>query len=96
MAQAFEIPLGNRIATSKMPQPSQLRQDHPRVPRHTFQIAAPDRPDPISRIDNTNMGPVSVRRKRANAGSDATAPGQIPGPAISRRLINAVGFDKAV
>jgi hypothetical protein len=63
MAQAFEIPTGNRTA----------RQDLLRQPKswpspgtkQRFQIAAPG---PIQRrIGNWNMGSVSGRRKRINA-----------------------------
>ncbi len=66
----------------------------PGVPRHTFQIAAPGWPDPIRWIDDSNMGPPSARRKRANIAQMRPAADPIPGPAIPARLVNPVGFDK--
>jgi hypothetical protein len=48
MAQAFDIPTGNRIASSGTPSSTEFPG--------TFQIAAPGRPDPTSRIDNLEYG----------------------------------------
>src|SRR5882724_7473327 len=47
MAQAFEIPTGNRKTARRCSPAGAIL----RVPRRAFQIAAPGRPDPISWIN---------------------------------------------
>jgi hypothetical protein len=90
MAQAFEIPMGNRTAHHCTLVSAQ--DDHHKVPSNAFQIAAPG---PIQRrIGYCNMGSVSDRRKRINAAHAASATDPNPGPAIRQRLIVSVGFDK--
>src|SRR6266446_8717789 len=92
MAQAFEIPTGNRkTAKRRSPAGAILR-----VPRRAFQIAAPGRPDPAAgSIDWQYGSSFGSPQARANFWSDATRGGPIPGSAICRRLINPVEFDKA-
>jgi len=90
MAQAFEIPMGNRIARQDLAR--QPKTGHHQVPSNAFQIAAPG---PIQRrIGNWNMGSVSDRRKRINAALPQPVTGPIPGSAIPARLIVSGGFDK--
>jgi hypothetical protein len=74
MAQAFEIPRGNRTAHRRTPATAQ--DGHHEAPSNAFQIAAPG---PIQRrIGYWNMGPVSGRRKRINAALPRPQPGRIP------------------
>jgi hypothetical protein len=47
---------------------------------------------PLNRVKD--MGPPSVRRKRANIDHMRFAESLIPGSAIPSRLINPAGFDK--
>jgi hypothetical protein len=90
MAQAFEIPMGNRTAHHCTLVSAQ--DDHHNVPSNAFQIAAPG---PIQRrIGFWNMGPVSDHRKRSNAALPRPLTDPNPGPAILARLIVSVGFDK--
>ena len=90
MAQAFEIPMGNRTARQDLSR--QPKASHRQVPSNAFQIAAPG---PIQRrIGNWNMGSVSDRRKRINAALPHPVTGPIPGSAIPARLIVSGGFDK--
>jgi len=89
MAQAFEIPTGNRKTTRRCsPAGATLR-----VPRRAFQIAG--RPEPINWIDRLaiwgQFWPAASARK---SWSDATRGRPIPDTAILRKLINPVGFDK--
>jgi len=87
MAQAFEIPTGNRIATGRdAPAGVHLNE----FPDTLSRSPLPAGPDPIRWIDNSNMGLPSARRKRTNIGQTRPAAGPIPGSAIPARLINPV------
>src|SRR5712672_3045937 len=92
MAQAFEIPTGNRKTTRRCSPGGAIL----RVPRRAFQIAAPGRPDPISWIDQLAIWVQSwlaaSARKYLVGGDPRRADS---GLGICRRLINPPRFDKA-
>jgi hypothetical protein len=71
-----------------------LRRRHRSIPQ-TFQIAAPERPDPST---GSIAGIWVWLRFAASAQIRIKSTGDepIPGPAIPRRLVNPGGFDKAL
>jgi hypothetical protein len=71
MAQAFEIPTGNRTATGWRPPAGSTNG----VPGRAFQIVASGRPDPSAGSIDQNMGLPSARRKRANPAAAGLIPG---------------------
>src|SRR5229473_347174 len=79
MAQAFEIPTGNRKTTRRCSPGGAIL----RVPRRAFQIAAPGRPTPSAGSINLQYGSsLGSPQARANICSDATHGGLIPASAI--------------
>src|ERR1700687_6199969 len=68
MAQAFDIPTGNRTATGRCSPAGAIQL----VPRHAFTIAAPGRPDPSAGSTNLEYGSGFGSPQAAKWRSDAT------------------------
>jgi hypothetical protein len=90
MAQAFEIPRGNRTVYRGL-----LATGQAAIAKYPATLSRSPLPvRPSDGIGNWNMGPTSDRRKHLSAGLARPVTGPIPGSATDPRLIVSVRFDK--
>jgi len=67
MAQAFEIPMGNRTAPDSPPRGA--KGNHRRVPSNAFQIAAPGPTQRLDRQYEYGSGPAPLQAHKRSPGT---------------------------